>query len=88
MRAAVAVASPRGILRAVVTGPDGRIVARAEVPAALRAELALRVPAPASWSPAAPNLYGLELDLVDDEQVADCRQEAFGFRTIGAKGGR
>jgi beta-galactosidase len=75
-------------IAARLLGPDGRLVvqgrAGAKVPVLGQAEarLALDPGAVVLWSPDAPVLYSLEVDLLRDGAVVDRRQVALGFRVI------
>src|SRR5256714_983160 len=52
-----------------------------------QAELALILPDVRAWSPAAPNLYTLQLVLRRGGDVVDKFEDRFGFRTIETRGG-
>ncbi|HYD99476.1 MAG TPA: glycoside hydrolase family 2 TIM barrel-domain containing protein, partial [Alphaproteobacteria bacterium] len=78
-----------GTLSAVVFGPDGGVAAAGDAAVSgPTAEIALKVEAPAAWSPDAPNLYRLELRLGGEGGTADLWRDSFGFRTIEARDGR
>jgi hypothetical protein len=51
-------------------------------------ELDLHVKDQEAWSPAAPNLYQLEVDLLDKRGIGDKITKSFGFRKIEARDGR
>jgi beta-galactosidase/beta-glucuronidase len=53
-----------------------------------RATIALSVPSPRRWSPGAPNLYDVVLELRRGSTVVDRVTSYFGFRTISIEGGR
>ncbi|HEU6450542.1 MAG TPA: glycoside hydrolase family 2 TIM barrel-domain containing protein [Gemmatimonadaceae bacterium] len=78
----------RGILRSIVLGADGRVVARSETTLALRAgekaevKQALRVTAPRLWSTGTPVLYTLRSELLDGANTVDTLDTRFGIRTI------
>lgn len=77
-------------LVATVTGPDGNIVARARVDCAGRGlvPLGLTVAQPLAWSPDAPRLYELAVQLVTGTTVRDAATRRFGFRTIATRNGQ
>ena len=80
-----------GELNATIAEPDGNVVAAISGHAPESAETAILetvVPRVRSWSPDAPNLYHLELQMVRDGQVADEKRDTFGFRTIEARNGK
>jgi beta-glucuronidase len=52
------------------------------------AEAELTVPDVALWSPGAPNLYDLRVELVRDGAVVDCYTLVIGVRTIAVEGDR
>jgi Glycosyl hydrolases family 2, sugar binding domain/Glycosyl hydrolases family 2, TIM barrel domain/Glycosyl hydrolases family 2 len=43
---------------------------------------------PLAWDLDAPNLYRIEVDVVEDGAVTDRRVDAFGFRSVAVHGGR
>ncbi len=53
-------------------------------------ELAVRaiVPDPQPWSPGAPHLYELDLEVLEGDRVVDRAADSFGFRTVGVRDGR
>jgi beta-glucosidase/6-phospho-beta-glucosidase/beta-galactosidase len=67
-------------LTAQVLGPDGTLVAQAEVDAP---RFSLHVDHPCLWSPDEPALYTLKLST-----PVDTLTETFGFRTIETRGGQ
>lgn len=74
-----------------VTDDSGTVVASTEIalhPGDSSAETVLVVPAPAPWSPDAPNLYRLTAVLEGDDGECDRLSDTFGFRTIEARQGR
>lgn len=50
------------------------------------ADVILTVPDAALWSPDAPNLYDLRVDLLRDDKLTDCYTLAIGIRTIAVEG--
>jgi beta-glucuronidase len=52
------------------------------------AEVTLTVPDAALWSPDAPNLYDLRVELLREGAVVDCYTLAIGIRTIAVEGER
>jgi hypothetical protein len=73
----------------VVLSRAGRPVAHGEFPsdgAAFEAKLALSHPDP--WSPDAPNLYDVAVELVRGAAVVDAAERVVGFRRLEAKDGR
>jgi len=74
------------VLEAVLTAPDGRVVARSARrlgAAAARAPLELRLPPvrrPALWSPDSPSLYRASVRLRQGDVVLDELADRFGFR--------
>src|SRR4051812_20658199 len=78
-----------------IRGPDGATVVSAETFIAAGgsvAELDITVPDRLAWSPAAPNLYAvrieLERDEADDDVIVDAFEDRFGFRLIETRNGR
>ncbi len=64
-------------------------VAEAQTPArGDRAAVAAMVREPRLWSPGAPNLYDVTLELRSGATVVDRVQSYFGFRTVSVEGGR
>nr|WP_295661069.1 sugar-binding domain-containing protein [Polymorphobacter sp.] len=87
---AVSSGAADGRLITTVTGPDGNVVARAEADCGGRAlvPVGLIVAKPLSWSPHAPRLYELSVELVTGKTVRDAGKRRFGFRTIATKDGQ
>jgi hypothetical protein len=90
----IAVAVSRGAadatLVATITGPDGNIAGRARVDCAGRTliPVGITVDRPASWSPDAPRLYELSVQLVTGTTVRDAATRRFGFRNFTTKNGQ
>jgi hypothetical protein len=72
--------SPQGEIVATLTVPD--------VPGSSRQQLALQVIDPCPWSPDQPDLYTLEVELLEDDRLIDSLSKHFGFRTIEARDGQ
>jgi hypothetical protein len=53
-----------------------------------RFEAVLALPGAESWSPEAPNLYDLVIELIVGDEVIDSIERSVGFRRFEAKGGR
>jgi Glycosyl hydrolases family 2/Glycosyl hydrolases family 2, sugar binding domain len=53
-----------------------------------RFEAVLALPEAESWSPEAPNLYDLVIELIVGDEVIDSIERSVGFRRFEAKGGR
>jgi hypothetical protein len=66
-----------------VVDANGDIVAEASVTAGASSAASLVVAGALLWSPDAPNLYSMVVDLGTDKRV-----ESFGFRTIETRGGQ
>ena len=67
----------------------GRTVAQRDIPIAGSSfEATLTIDAPDAWSPDAPNLYDLAIELVRDGRVCDRLERTIGFRRFEAKDGR
>jgi hypothetical protein len=74
---------------AAIICPNRKRLAEARaVPSDARANLHLVIPDPLPWSPAAPHLHRLELELTRAGRVIDVWSETFGFRTIVVRAGR
>src|SRR4051794_30578810 len=77
-----------------IRGPDGAIVVSAETFIAAggsAAELDITVPDRLAWSPAAPNLYAVRIELERDnidDVIVDAFEDRFGFRLIETRNGR
>jgi hypothetical protein len=74
-----------------VWGPDGDPSCSIEVPVGMSVrhiDLELQVPEHQPWSPAAPNLYRLEVRLVKGAEEIDAVDKIFGFRCIEAQHGK
>ena len=71
-----------------VVDADGRECASASGKLSGETRVELAVEAAAAWSPDAPNLYSLEIDLLADGKIVDHRSESFGFRSIETRDGR
>ena len=52
------------------------------------AELVLWVPKPRLWSPEAPHLYALQVDVLDNDDRYDRTSHTFGFRKIETRDGK
>ncbi len=79
--------SPGDALAARVTLTGHGAERAAEVAARERAaEVTLTVPDAALWSPGAPHLYDLRVELLRDGAVVDCYTLAIGIRTIAVEG--
>ncbi len=76
-------------LRVTVTSPGGAAAEEAEIPVAVgEASADIPVPDPILWSPDAPNLYRVDVELVAAGAVLDALSERTGFLELGADGGR
>ncbi len=51
-------------------------------------EVELPVPGPDAWSPDAPNLYGLAVEILRDGAIVDAVERTVGFRRLEARNGR
>jgi hypothetical protein len=68
---------------------DGQFVARSIYHFQTnRFEAVLALPGAESWSPEAPNLYDLVIELIVGDEVIDSIERSVGFRRFEAKGGR
>ena len=68
---------------ATISDPDGREVLRTgEVSPSVNNTLSFHgeVPSPLLWSPESPSLYTVELNLLVDGELVDCKVELFGIR--------
>ncbi len=78
-------------LKATLLDPDDAAVARVEqalTPSAETIALTMQASDPRPWSPDAPHLYRLALQLWRDDGLCDEYDESFGFRTIEARAGQ
>jgi hypothetical protein len=75
---------------ATIAGPDGTVAARARVDCGGRTlvPLGITVDRPLAWSPDAPWLYDLSVQLVEGTTVRDSATRRFGFRTFTTKNGQ
>ncbi len=73
---------PGARLAARIRDASGRIVAEIRAPASAESVTTLRVAQPKLWSPAAPDLYQLECELLDGEGSTDRLTTSFGIRRI------
>jgi len=80
--ATVSKSSVGGTLRATVGG------VAVEAKAAASTTLELKLASPAPWSPEAPNLHQLKLELLFDGTVTDVAGKSFGFRKIETRDGK
>ena len=74
-----------------VRGPDGLSVVSSESFIAVggsAAELEISVPDRLAWSPAAPNLYTVGIELERGNMIVDSFEDRFGFRLIETRNGR
>lgn len=74
-----------------VTGPDGAVVAEEEGrPDTGEETLAFefRIAEPQSWSPDAPNLYQVSVEMRRGGETVDTVEDRFGFRTIETRDGK
>ena len=76
------------ISAAILDEEGDRLCALRTVASGASQLLSFRVHDPLPWSPAAPRLYRLELQLNRDDRLIDTSSDLFGFRTIEARGGR
>jgi hypothetical protein len=76
---------------ASIVAPNGNL--DAETVTELRAgigevDVQLRVSEVLAWSPRHPHLYRLNIEIRHSDQVVDCLEDGFGFRTFEAREGR
>ncbi|MDJ0449078.1 sugar-binding domain-containing protein [Methylocystis sp. JR02] len=74
-----------------VFGPQGECVASTKTELACGAEhttLRAQAPNPQAWSPDAPNLYRLRVQLMRDGMKIDEKETTFGFRKIETRDGK
>ena len=71
-----------------VVDADGRECASASGKLSGETCVDLKVETALAWSPDAPNLYTLEIDLLAGGKLVDRRTETFGFRSIETRDGR
>ncbi|SEQ92875.1 Glycosyl hydrolases family 2, TIM barrel domain [Faunimonas pinastri] len=82
-------AAHSGAIRIRALGQDGSSAWKGEITAdGEQAAARFHVDAPLPWSPDAPNLYRLQLELLRDGEVIDALEESFGFRRIEAREGK
>ena len=78
----------RATLTLVVTRADAEILRETFELQARGFNVTLAVASPKPWSPEAPNLYRLEVQLVRDGEVINSLEHTVGFRQFVAKDGR
>jgi hypothetical protein len=94
VQAHVSLSEPSGEARQVtaqVISPAGGLVASIQSvisPGGQDCILGLSVQEPLAWSPDAPNLYRLEIQLEDEGGPMDALAKDFGFRTIASRNGK
>ncbi len=80
-------------VRVSLAEPGGRVAARASTPLTLgpgqdrHVVQELKMRSPRLWSPAAPNLYRLECEVLDGARVADAESLRIGIRRIAIDAG-
>jgi beta-galactosidase len=83
-RVRVRLRTPAGRIAAVATSPSTTLGAGAD----LDVSQELRVEAPRLWSPAAPNLYALDCQVLDGDDIVDAETLRVGLRRIAITGNR
>ena len=78
-----------GVVKLDVLGPDHKIVGKvSQTLTSTIAEVRLELREVSLWSPDTPNLYAVQITVLNNQIVVDRTSHTFGFRSIETRGGK
>jgi glycosyl hydrolase family 2 len=81
-------AAPATILHVKLSRPGAAVARLTELLQSDRFQAFLALPQAEAWSPEAPNLYDLVIELIVGDKIVDALERSVGFRRFEAKDGR
>ena len=81
-------AAPATILQVKLSRPGAAVARLIELLQSDRFQAFLTLPQAEAWSPEAPNLYDLVIELIVGDKIVDAIERSIGFRRFEAKDGR